>query len=54
MDDFYHVYPIGDLREHNIENGLNCWCKPTQDGFVIIHNSMDGREDYETGKRRAN
>ena len=52
MIDKWHVFPINDLRDHSIENGADCWCKPYEDEEgVIIHNSMDGREDYETGKR---
>lgn len=47
----YHVYPINDLREHFTE-GCECWCHPQHDGEVIIHNSMDSREDYETGARK--
>ena len=48
----YHVYPINDLRPHNTENGLNCWCNPIEDEGVIVHNSMDEREKYETGERK--
>ena len=49
-----HVYPIKDLREHDTENGINCWCKPVldEDYEVIVHNSMDEREKYETGERK--
>jgi len=50
----YHVYPIEDLREHDTENGTECWCTPIEDNGVIIHKSKDGREDYETGKRKPN
>lgn len=50
----YHIYPVNDLRPHDTENGLSCWCKPTEDEGVIIHNSMDVREDYEAGRRKAN
>ena len=48
--DVYHVVPVNDLREH-VTDGLTCWCKPTLDDGVIVHNSMDGRELVETGKR---
>jgi hypothetical protein len=55
----YHVYPVGDLREHvtdNVhENGV-CGCDPELQiegaGVVIVHNSLDGREAFETGKRK--
>lgn len=47
-----HVLPINDLREH--QEALDCWCNPTPDHeepSVIIHNSMDGRESYEEGRK---
>jgi hypothetical protein len=46
----YHVYPLDDLREHELS--LDCWCKPYDDEGVIVHNSMDQREKYETGERK--
>lgn len=51
----YHVYPVGDLREH-VTEGTTCWCRPNieQDGALIIHNSMDQREKYETGELKPN
>ena len=47
-----HVYPIADLREHEIE-GEQCWCDPMieDDGNLIIHYSMDERESYEEGRK---
>lgn len=53
MTDYIHVMPVGDLREH-LSQGLECWCQPEQDEEeprVIVHRSMDGREDFETGRR---
>jgi len=49
----YHVYPLNDLREHEVEDHISCWCKPAmnEDG-VIVHNSMDGREAFELGLRK--
>ncbi len=52
-----HVYPAQDLRPHVISK--KCWCKPElmvddMHGRIYKHNSMDGREDYETGKRKLN
>lgn len=46
-----HVVPRDDLREH--ETNRQCWCHPNeapdcQD--VVIHHSMDRREDYEEGQ----
>ena len=50
-----HVYPLNDLRDHVVE-GKTCWCDPEYDEEhdVLIHNSLDGREDYETGERKLN
>lgn len=49
-----HVIPMNDIQEHICDVGTTCWCNPTvdEDG-VVIHNSADGREDFETGKRRV-
>lgn len=46
-----NVYPINDLREH--EMTPDCWCQPEVDEVyqVIIHNSADEREKFETGER---
>jgi hypothetical protein len=52
VNDFIHVVPVNDLREH--ETSLSCWCKPTEDDEaigVLVHHSMDGREAFETGER---
>lgn len=48
---FTHVYPINDLREHVVD-GPDCWCKPQWDEEhdILIHNSLDQREKYETGE----
>lgn len=52
----WHVVPLNDLREHQA-NG-SCFCKPTLDVAdvygpgVWVHNSMDGREAFETGERQ--
>lgn len=52
MSDAFHVYPVNDWREHDITPG--CWCRPAQDeeSGVYIHHSMDGREDFEEGRRK--
>lgn len=54
-DEIGHVYPIGDLREHVVDGG-KCWCNPEYDeeGDMFVHNSMDGREKYETGELLPN
>lgn len=46
------VYPIGDLREHWLTR--TCWCSPSYDeeDDIIIHNSADQREKFETGERK--
>jgi hypothetical protein len=48
--DKFHVVPVDDLREHVTEGP--CWCNPREEETVIVHNSMDGREHFETGERR--
>jgi hypothetical protein len=47
------VAPLDDLRDH--VRGPDCWCGPTVtlDG-ILLHTSMDGREAYERGERKAN
>ena len=48
-----HVLPIGDLREH--AQSADCWCRPKRDDEeprVVIHNSMDRREEYERGRAK--
>jgi hypothetical protein len=44
-----HVYPVKDLREHSL---TDCWCRPTDDDGIVVHNSLDGREQYEHGDRK--
>lgn len=49
LTDDRQVFPLNDLREHDLSE--NCWCKPTltEDG-VLVHNSADRRELYERGE----
>lgn len=50
-----HVYPIGDSREHQC-NRMECWCRPILNedaGYVVVHNSADGRELFERGQRKS-
>ncbi len=47
----HHVYPINDFKEH-FTDGRLCWCGPKSERGLVIHNSMDGREKYETGERK--
>ena len=47
-----HVAPMDDLRPHDFTS--KCWCRPVEDMEhvdVWTHNSLDGREAYETGER---
>lgn len=50
MSQWQHVYPVNDLREHEMTK--DCWCRPEidQEHDLIIHNSMDERESYEQGR----
>lgn len=50
-DTLPHVMPINDLRDHTLST--DCWCRPFSDEGVIVHNSMDRREEYERGERKA-
>ena len=48
-----HIYPIGDLRGHEMHS--DCWCKPHEHDTAMwtwVHHSMDVREDFETGARK--
>lgn len=51
-DESGQVYPINDLRPH-IASGIGCWCLPQIIDGIVVHNSMDGREKFETGERRT-
>lgn len=47
-----HVTPLEDLRPHELHS--RCWCEPAEDcdqPDVFTHNSLDGREGYESGER---
>lgn len=58
MDDkeVMHVYPLHDLREHDVNSSGACWCSPAlsvaPNGVIYIHTSADGREAYEEGRRK--
>jgi hypothetical protein len=52
-----HIVPLNDFREHDVD--MHCWCNPTLDDGaeydvekVYIHHSLDGREQFEEGKRQ--
>jgi len=44
------VWPIADLKPHIIDSD-SCWCRPFYDGAILVHNSLDGRESYEKGRK---
>jgi len=48
---YVHVVPTDDLRAHEVE-GVICWCDPEVDEGMVVHNSLDKREKYETGERK--
>lgn len=55
----WHVVPINDMRDHDDYRSRGvCWCRPKiiEDGisYIVVHNSVDGRESYETGQRKLN
>ena len=48
----FHVIPLRDLKPHR--SSELCECVPKielrENGWLIIHNSFDGREHFEVGK----
>lgn len=52
-NEFLHCIPLDDLGDHIIDNEGSCWCEPEFDWDydMFVHNSADGREDYEEGRR---
>lgn len=65
--EIYHVLPENDAKEHseycmNIGNMLQCGClcrpkheKQSNGNIIVIHNSFDGRENFEPdNKVRSN
>lgn len=55
VSDVYHVYPDGDLIEHDTD-GSDCLCGPRNEavpredgsfGWLVVHHSLDGREAHE-------
>jgi hypothetical protein len=54
-----HCVPNNDLREHITGKAVTCWCQPEiqtaidVDGYIVVHNSLDGREKYESGERKV-
>lgn len=59
-----HVIPVGDLIEHDTSGDSDCVCGPSTEavfrddgsnGWLVVHNSLDGRElnepDYRQGEK---
>lgn len=53
-----HTIPVDDLIEHDTDHDTDCVCGPAAelvrndygpDGWLIVHNSLDGRERFEQG-----
>jgi hypothetical protein len=52
LDCLGHVFPLNDLNDHMLS--MKCWCCPDEDPLcpgVWVHNSADGREEYEYGTK---
>lgn len=49
-----HIIPAGDLTTHIVDEDGTCWCEPNLDieDLDYYHNAADGREDYETARRK--
>jgi hypothetical protein len=48
----HHIYPPNDLKDHVLDRGGTCWCKPEELEGIWIHNSMDKREEYDNGRQK--
>jgi hypothetical protein len=48
-DTIPHMVPVNDFGEHFWEE---CACHPELRDGMCVHNSHDGREAFETGRRR--
>ena len=47
-DNIQHIYPLDDIKPHDINHGGSCKCEPVTEiyryGVTVKHNSFDGRE----------
>lgn len=53
-DNSVHTVPYNDLKPHWLDQDGTCWCHPREDDEYAdtwVHNSMDERESYETGRK---
>lgn len=48
-----HVVPLFDIGEHVLNSECRCCPVVGEDG-ECVHNSFDGREGYESGRRLLN
>lgn len=49
-----HCIPLNDIKVHELDADGTCWCHPREDNDRAdfwIHNSADGRESYEEGRK---
>ena len=48
VSDVHHVFPLNDVVEHDTSGG-DCICDPRieEGGLIVIHHSLDGREQRE-------
>lgn len=54
FDTDVHVLPANDLKPH--ETSRRCWCCPAEDTeapCVVVHNSLDQREQHQHGGKPA-
>ena len=49
---YTHTLPLEDIRDHEVGT-TKCWCRPEIDEEfrIVVHQSADGREKFETGER---
>ncbi|MCU1500571.1 MAG: hypothetical protein JWM47_4524 [Acidimicrobiales bacterium] len=51
MSERVHVFPLEDVVEHDTNNFDECICGPEvqylDDGCIVIHHALDGREHDE-------
>lgn len=47
-----HILPEDEQDIHVLTD--DCWCEPSLDDefWIATHNSVDGREKFETGERK--
>jgi hypothetical protein len=52
-EDFGHIIPLWDFKEHELSCG--CWCHPkAHEDYpeIMMHNAMDQRDKLERGEIR--